>query len=138
MAKEVFISLPVADLAKAKAFYQAIGLENNPQLSDDTGACMVWSEAVSIMLITHAKWREFTDRPIAPSNTSEMAINLSCDSREAVDVMNQAAAKHGGQADVNPIQDHSFMYGRDFCDPDGHIWGAMWMDMAAATEESAS
>ncbi len=131
MPKIIFISLPVADLDASMTFYQSLGFENNPQLTDATAACMVWSETINVMLITHAKWHTFTSRPIAPSTSSEVALNVSCDSREAVDAMNEAAGLHGGIADINPVQDHGFMYGRDMADPDGHIWGAMWMDEAA-------
>ena len=60
-------------------------------------------------------------------------LNLSLDSREAVDQMNQAAAANGGRADVNPVQDHGFMYSRDLADPDGHLWGAFWMDPSTIT-----
>ena len=45
--------------------------------------------------------------------------------------MNLAAAAHVGQADVNPVQELGFMYGRDLADPDGHLWGPFWMDSAA-------
>lgn len=131
MTKTIFISLPVIDLAAAKAFYTALGFVNNPQFSDDSAACMVWSETISVMLLTHAKWQTFTTRPIPPATSSEVALNLSCDSREAVDAMNTAAAANGGTGDINPPQDHGFMYGRDMADPDGHIWGAMWMDPVA-------
>jgi len=131
MTKMIFISLPVADLDVSMTFYKAIGFVNNPDLTDDTAACMVWSEAINVMLLTHAKWRTFTSRPIPPSTSSEVALNVSCDSRELVDAMNDAAAANGGTADINPVQDHGFMYGRDMADPDGHIWGAMWMDSAA-------
>ncbi len=92
---------------------------------------MVWSEAIHVMLVTHAKWSTFTTRPIAPKGSSEMGLILSCESRDEVDAMNRTAGVNGGISDVNPIQDHGFMYGRDFTDPDGHVWGAMWMDMSA-------
>jgi len=131
MTKMIFISLPVADLDVSMTFYKAIGFVNNPDFTDDTAACMVWSEAINVMLLTHAKWRTFTSRPVPPSTSSEVALNVSCDSRELVDAMNDAAAANGGTADINPVQDHGFMYGRDMADPDGHIWGAMWMDPAA-------
>ncbi len=127
----IFISLPVKDLTVSMAFYRAIGFENNPQFTDDTVACMVWSETIKVMLMTHAKWRSFTSRPIPPKTSSEMMLSLSCDSREAVDAMNQSAAENGGEADFNPVQDLGFMYTRDMLDPDGHAWGAMWMDPAA-------
>ena len=131
MSKMIFISLPVADLGVSMRFYQALGFTNDARFTDDTAACMVWSEAIKVMLVTHDKWRTFTDRPIPPSTSSEVALNVSCDSREAVDAMNAAAAANGGTADINPVQEHGFMYGRDMADPDGHIWGAMWMDMTA-------
>jgi len=131
MSKMIFISLPVTRLEASVAFYKALGFVPNPQFSDDTAACMVWSETISVMLLTHAKWQTFTTRPIPPSTSSEVALSLTCDSRAAVDAMNEAAAANGGTADINPVQDHGFMYGRDMTDPDGHVWGAMWMDMAA-------
>src|SRR3546814_9201501 len=83
---------------------------------------MVWSEAIFVMILTHAKWRDFTDRPIPPTTSSEVSLALALDNRDAVDAMVAAAALHGGTADVNPVQDHGFMYGRDLCDPDGHVW----------------
>ena len=128
MSKMIFISLPVADLDASVAFYRAIGFTNEPRFTDETAACMVWSETIKVMLITHAKWRTFTTRPIPPTSSSEVAFNISVDSREAVDAMNAAAAANGVTADINPVQDHGSMYGRDMADPDGHIWGAMWMD----------
>ena len=128
MSKMIFISLPVADLDASITFYKALGFTNNPQFTDATAACMVWSEAIKVMLITHEKWRTFTTRPIPPSTSSEVALNVSCDNREAVDAMNAAADANGGTADINPVQDLGFMYSRDMADPDGHIWGAMWMD----------
>jgi uncharacterized protein len=92
---------------------------------------MVVSETIHVMLLTRAKWQSFTKRPIPPTNSSEVMLALSCDSREAVDVMNEAAAAHGGKADINPVQDLGFMYNRNLVDPDGHVWEAMFMDMKA-------
>jgi predicted lactoylglutathione lyase len=131
VSKMIFVNLPVADLEASMTFYKSIGFENNPQFSDDTAACMVWSEAINVMLHTHAKWRVFTSRPIPPATSSEVMLTLSCDSRAAVDAMNEAAAAHGGTADVNPAQDLGFMYNRSVTDPDGHIWEAVWMNPAA-------
>jgi predicted lactoylglutathione lyase len=136
MSKKVFISLPVADFAKSIAFYEALGFKRNPDFSDDTAAAMVWGETIYFMLLSHQKWREFTTRPIPPTASSEVAINLSCESKEEVDAMVAAAVAHGGTADVNPVQDLGFMYGRDLLDLDGHILGPMWMDPAAIPAES--
>ena len=131
MPRMIFVNLPVADLDASMAFYEALGFENNPRFTDNTAACMVWSEAIHVMLLTHAKWRTFTSRPIPPASSSEVLLALSCDSREAVDAMNAAADANGGMADVNPMQDLGFMYNRNLADPDGHVWEAMWMDPAA-------
>lgn len=131
MSKTIFVSLPVTNLKASMAFYQSIGFKNNPQFTDDTAACMVWSDTISFMLLTHAKWRTFTTRPIPPKTSSEVMLALSCDSRDAVDAMIVTAAANGGTADINPTEDHGFMYTRDLADPDGHALGAMWMDMSA-------
>lgn len=131
MTRMIFVNLPVTDLQASMAFYSALGFENNPQFTDETAACMVWSEAIHVMLLTHDKWRTFTDRPIPPSSASEVMLALSFDSRDAVDAVNRAAADNGGTADINPVQDLGFMYNRNLADPDGHVWEMMWMDMAA-------
>lgn len=128
MPKTITISLPVKNLSVSTAFYSALGFANNPLFSSADTAHMVWSETISVMLITHAKWSTFTSRPIPPETSSEVGLNISCESREQVDAMNKAAAENGGVADINPIENHERMYGRDFIDPDGHIWGAQWMD----------
>lgn len=135
MTRMIFINLPVGDLAKSQAFYEALGFTNNPQFSDEGSACMVVSETIHVMLLTHAKWKGFTDRPIPPATMSEVLLALSCDSREAVDAMNAAAAAHGGTADINPVQDLGFLYNRNLADPDGHVWEAMFMDMEAMPTE---
>jgi hypothetical protein len=84
------------------------------------------------MLLTHPKWSTFTKKPISDAHAaSEVMLALSADSRQAVDAMATAAGKAGGVADVNPPQDHGFMFGRSFEDPDGHIWEVVWMDPAA-------
>lgn len=131
MPRMIFVNLPVTDLAASTVFYKALGFTLNPHFSDDTAACMVWSETIHVMLLTREKWSTFTSRPIPPSSSSEVGLTLSLDDRDAVDAFNAAAAANGGSGDINPIQDHGFMYGRDVVDPDGHVWGGMWMDPAA-------
>jgi predicted lactoylglutathione lyase len=131
MTRMILVNLPVTDLKASMAFYKSIGFENNPQFTDDTAAFMAWSDAINVMLLTHAKWSTFTSRPIPPATSSEVLLALSCESREAVDAMTQAASANGGTADINPVQDLGFMYSRDLTDPDGHAWGAMWMNPEA-------
>ncbi|MGE3692492.1 MAG: VOC family protein [Novosphingobium sp.] len=135
MGKMIFVSLPVTDVPKSTGFYEALGFTRNPAFSDDTTSCMVWSEAIYFMVVNHERWKTFTDRPIPPSGSSEMQLTLTCDERGDVDKMNQTAAAHGGTGDINPPQDHGFMYARDFLDPDGHCLSATWMDPAAVPPE---
>lgn len=138
MTQMIFVNLPVSDLAASKAFYTAIGAENEPKFSDETAAMMRFSNAIAVMLLTHDKWRSFTDKDIVDAKTSaQVALCISRESRTDVDTITEAAAKAGGKADPNPTQDYGFMYGRSFEDPDGHIWEPMWMD-ADAAEKGAS
>jgi predicted lactoylglutathione lyase len=135
MAKLIFVNLPVADLPAAKAFYEAIGAVNNPTFTDDSAACMVFSETIHVMLLTHEKFAQFTPKRIADAReTSEVLICISADSREAVDEIADKAIAAGGR-EPRERQDLGFMYGRAFEDLDGHIWEPMWMDMAAALPE---
>ncbi|WP_262269062.1 VOC family protein [Microvirga yunnanensis] len=135
MPKMIFVNLPVADLSKSIAFYEALGAVKNEQFTDHTAACMVFSETIHAMLLTHDKFRQFTPKRIADAReTSEVLICLSADSRDQVDGTLAKAAAAGGRADPAPKQDYGFMYGRSFEDPDGHIWEVMWMDLAAAQE----
>lgn len=131
MSKQIFVNLPVRDLEKATAFYSALGASRNPQFSDDTASCMVFSDAIFVMLLTHEKWQLFTKKPIADTRReSEVMLAMSAESRKAVDSITAAATANGGKADVNPKQDHGFMYGRSFEDVDGHIWESVFVDMS--------
>ena len=133
MSKLIFVNLPVGNLERATAFYEAVGARKNPQFSDDTASCMVFSDAIHVMLLTHDKFRQFTPKAIVDArNASEVLICVSADSRAGVDEMVDKAGPAGGTLDPGPVQDHGFMYGRSFEDPDGHIWEPMWMDLEAA------
>ena len=140
MTQMIFVNLPVVNLAKSMAFYEAMGFTNNPQFTDDTAACMVLSDAIYVMLLTHGKWKSFTDRPIPKASSSEVMLALTCENRDAVNALVDAGAKAGGTADVNPPQDHGFMFQRTIVDPDGHLWEPFFMDMGAipANAETAS
>lgn len=133
MSKLIFINLPVTDLDRSKAFYEAVGATNNPGFTDETAACMVLSETIHVMLLTHDKWRQFTDRPIVDARQqAQVLLCVSEESREAVIAKVDKAAAAGGKPDPTPSQDYGFMFGRSFEDPDGHIWEVMWMDPNAA------
>lgn len=133
MTQMIFVNLPVTDLPKSKAFYEAIGFTNEGKFTDETAACMVLSDTIFVMLLTHPKWKTFTDKQlIDPKTHAQVALCISRENRDAVDAITETAGNSGGKADCNPKQDYGFMYGRSFEDPDGHVWEPMWMDPAMA------
>lgn len=133
MQRLVFINLPVHNLGKSVSFYESVGGQKNPMFSDHTAACMVFSDTIHAMLLTHEKYASFTDRAIPDAHkTAQMLICISAESRAKVDRLVDAAGTHGGTADPNRAIEYPFMYSRSFADPDGHIWEVMWMDPAAA------
>lgn len=132
MTKMIFVNLPVADVAKATAFYEAIGFEKNPQFSNEQASCMVWSDAIHAMLLGHDFYRTFTTKAIADTHkTSAALIALSRDSRAEVDAITDAAIAAGGRQ-TRDTDDMGFMYSRAFEDLDGHTFEPMYMDMEAA------
>lgn len=123
------ISLPVTNLTKSLDFYKAIGFSQNSEFPSDRAAHMVLSDTISVMLITHSMWKEFTSREIPDAKkVAQVGFILLCESKQAVDAMIEGGVKAGGKADPNPIEDFEGMYGRGLEDPDGHIWEAKWMD----------
>jgi len=129
MAKKLFINLPVADLQKAMTFYTAIGFTNNPQFSDETAACMVLTEEIYVMLLSHPKFKEFTKKEIANAFTTASVINsLSVESVEEVNEMIGRALNAGGK-ETNEPKDYGFMQQHSFEDLDGHLWEVLYMDV---------
>ena len=139
MEQMIFVNLPVTDMKRSMAFYEAIGAANNPQFTDDSAAMMSFSYAVNVMILTHERFTSFTDRKIVDAHSqAQVLLALSRESRAAVDAIVDRAVGAGGTADPNPKQEYGeAMYGRSFTDPDGHIWEVMWMDVAAMTAQLA-
>ena len=127
----IFVNLPVADLARSIAFYEALGWRTEPRFTDATAACIVVSETIFVMLLTHPKFAGFAPAPIGDARErTQVLIALSCPSRGAVDAMVQAAVAAGGPTYGSP-QDHGFMVQHGFQDPDGHVFEPFWMDEVA-------
>jgi predicted lactoylglutathione lyase len=127
MARMIFINLPVANLELSKRFYQALGLTNNPQYTDDTAACMVVSDTIYVMLLTKAKFASFAPHPVGDAHANTEVLNsLSCDTREEVDALVRTAVAEGGKRYSEP-KDYGFMYQHGFQDPDGHVWELVYM-----------
>ena len=130
MPRMIFVNLPVKDLDKSMTFFKALGFSFNAQFTDETAACMVISETIFAMLLTHEKFAGFAPHPIADARATPEVLNaLSCESRAAVDDLVAAAVAAGGRT-YNAPQDHGFMYGHGFQDLDGHVWEVFWMDPA--------
>lgn len=128
----IFINLPVRDLQVSIAFYTRLGFTFNPQFTDATGTCMIVSDTIFVMLLTHDKFKSFTPNPICDAKThTEVLLAMPRDSREAVDSMVRDAVAAGGTI-YNQPQDHGFMYGHGFQYLDGHIWEMFYMP---ATEQ---
>lgn len=135
MASQIFINLPVKDLQKSMDFYSAIGMTNNPQFTDHTAACMVCSDHIFVMLLTHPKFKEFTKKEIADTSKTIAAINsLSVDSEAAVNDMMDKAIQAGGR-ESNEAKDYGFMKHRSFEDLDGHNWEVFFMDMSKMPQQ---
>jgi len=139
VSKLIFINLPVADLDRSIAFYEAIGGRKEPKFSNDQAAMIVLSDTIHVMLLTHDFYKSFTTKPIADAHqTSQVLLALSANSTAEVDATIAKASTAGGIADPGPKQEMGeLMYGRSFEDPDGHHWEVMWMD-ARAAEQGAS
>lgn len=129
MSRKIFVNLPVKDLEKSKAFFGKLGFAFNPQFTDQTAACMVISEDIYAMLLTHDKWRQFTDREIAGPKVLEVMTCLSADNRDEVNRFADAAVAAGAR-ERRPAQDYGFMFMRSFEDLDDHVWEFVWMDPA--------
>jgi predicted lactoylglutathione lyase len=126
----IFVNLPVTDLERAKAFYAALGFTNNPQFTDETAAAMVVEENIVVMLLTREKFAGFVAGQVGdPAQATSVLNALSSSSREEVDELFAKAIAAGGKPWL-PAQDHGFMYGTSFTDPDGNVWETMWMDPA--------
>lgn len=131
MTQKIFVNLPVNDLKRSMRFYEALGAVNNPQFTDETAACMVFSDTIYVMLLTRPRFAQFTDRRIIDATQEvETLIALSAESRDSVHSIVARGLAAGG-SEPRPATDHGFMLQRNIADPDGHVWEMFHMDMSA-------
>ena len=131
MATKIFVNLPVKDLKKSMKFFTSLGYTFNPQFTDETAACMVISDDIYAMLLTHPKFKQFTPKAVCDATKStEVMIALSCESRQHVDDLVRKATAAGGSTYADR-KDYGFMYQHGFQDPDGHIWELIYMEPGA-------
>lgn len=134
MPTQVFINLPTSDLDRSKAFFEGLGWRIEPNFTDQNAACVVVDEGIFLMILTKHFYETFTDKPIVdPATAIQVQTALSRDSREEVDAIMEKALASGG-AEPRPAQEYGFMYSRDFEDPDGNLFSAVWMDPKAAEQ----
>jgi predicted lactoylglutathione lyase len=128
--KEMFVNLMVKDLPRSKAFWEGLGFSFNPQFTNENGACLVMGENLYAMLLTEPFYKGFiTKAPADTTTTTEVLVAIALESRKAVEEMVEKALKSGGAAH-KPPQDHGWMYGHSFQDPDGHVWEPMYADVS--------
>lgn len=130
MVKQIFINLVVKDLQKSMKFYLALGFSNNPQFSDDTAKCMVWSDSIYLMIMTKEKFNLFSTKPVADTkNTLAGLFSLSVSSINEVNTIIENGLNAGG-IEPSPMRDYGFMQQRTIEDFDGHTWEIFYMDMS--------
>ena len=136
MAKQIFINLAVKDVQKSMNFYTALGFTNNPQFSDESGKCMVWSENIFLMIMTHEKFAGFATKPIADTKTN--LAGLFSLSLESVDEVNQMMANglNAGGIEPSEMKDYGFIQQRTIEDFDGHTWEIFYMDISKFSSET--
>ena len=128
--KQIFINLAVTDLQKSMDLYLAMGFTNNPQFSDDNAKCMVWSEHIYLMIMTHEKFKTFVNKPVA--DTKGGIAGLFSLAVESTEIMNEIMEKGlaAGGIEPNEMRDYGFMKQRTLEDFDGHTWEVFYMDMS--------
>ncbi|MBP7565456.1 MAG: VOC family protein [Burkholderiaceae bacterium] len=136
MTRQIFVNLPIKEMARSQAFFRSLGFDFNPQFTNEQGACMVIADNIFAMLLVEPFFQGFTKKKIADAHQStEVLLCLSCDSRAQVDELVAKALAAGGRAPIAP-QDHGFMYGHGFEDLDGHQWELVWMNPEGAPPQA--
>lgn len=130
---EFFVNLPVADLARSRAFYTALGYSIEESVSDDKALAVVLGPSLTAMLLRQDFFDTFHRGRSARTGDHEAVLCVSVESAEDVDALVDAAVAAGG-TEVASERHGEWMYWRSYTDPDGHIWEPMWMDFAAAQQ----
>ena len=136
MTTQIFVNVQVNDLAKSKAFFEALGYSFNAQFTNDDAAALVISDTICAMLHTPKSLERFLPKGKTASDATkhtEVLLALSFESKDAVNTIYDKAIT-AGATECRPTEDYGFMYGRSFEDPDGHIWEVFWMEPSAVND----
>lgn len=122
MHQQIYVNLPIRDMARSRAFFASLGYTFNPQFSNEQGACLVLGDNLFVMLLVEPFFQGFTPKAVADAaKTTEVLVCVSCASREEVDALVAKAVAGGGRTYSEP-KDHGFMYQHAYEDLDGHLW----------------
>jgi uncharacterized protein len=133
MSQQIFINLPVKDLAKSTEFYLAFGFTVNPQFSDQNATALIFNDHLTFMLLTHDFYSKFIHKTIADTHkTSAVLISLGMNSKEEVQRFADIAKANGGSyymAEPNKDMGEA-MFALEVEDLGGHILEPAFMDMS--------
>jgi predicted lactoylglutathione lyase len=128
MSRQIFVNLPVADLARTTSFFTALGFEFDPRFTDEEATSMVAGDGIYILFLTRPSFESFTDVDLSDATrATEVIVALSAKSRDEVDDLVAKAQALGATAVRDP-DDHGYVYSHGFRDLDGHIWEFVWLD----------
>jgi len=113
------ITLGVSDLARARAFYEALGWSTNAGPDDD----VVFFQA-NCMVVALWGRDQLAEDSAAEDNGGWGGITLAYNTRspEEVDAVIEEARRAGGVIAREPAETFWGGYSAIFCDRDGHPW----------------
>ncbi|MTH16209.1 VOC family protein [Flavobacterium sp. LC2016-01] len=132
MTKQIWLNLPVKNIAKAKDFFWKIGFSFNEQHDTPSSTCMVVGEGhFVVMLFEESLFATFSQNSITDTNSSsEVLISIDAENREEVDELAKKVTEAGGTVFAAPEESQGWMYGFGFADLDGHRWNVLFMDFS--------
>jgi predicted lactoylglutathione lyase len=133
MTQDIWINLPVKDLARSVTFFTEIGFARNlgPGNSEQSASFTLGEKKVVLMLFAQDVFSGLTNNALSSTTKgTEVLFSLGADSRDQVNDIANRARSAGGTVFGEPQESNGFMYGCGFCDPDGHRWNVLFMDMS--------
>ena len=132
MTNDIWLNLPVKDLAKSIHFFTQIGFQHNPGPGNTahSASFLVGDKKVVLMLFAQDMFAGFTRHGLTDTaQGTEVLFSLGAVNRQDVDNYAKNAKAAGGTVFAEPGESNGFMYGCGFCDPDGHRWNPVFMDL---------
>ena len=124
MTKQIYVNLPVSDLARSTSFYEMLGFDREPNFTDENASCLVWSDDIYIMLLRREFFRAFIgDRDVIDNQSlCGATIALTLDSKEVVRKFVDNASNYGGNSyKIDDGVSESMMFSNAVLDPDDNL-----------------